>query len=153
MSDQPLASYRERLPAVSRVLHLYPDRVQVEATWRFGKSYQQTIPLDTLKPDPRRFGVRQKLFKRALGIGALAAATAVVLTRPGVTPIPHWASTLLWAIAALGAIVAAISFPRVTFARFSDKEGKPALDIAQAGPDSRAFDEFIELIRKRIRRN
>lgn len=150
---QPLATYRERLPTVSRVLELHADRVVVQATWRFGKSYEQTIPLGELRAEPKKFGVRQKLFKRALGLGALAAATVVVFTRPGVTPLPHWGSTALWAFAAFCGLVAAISFPRVTFARFVDKAGKPALDIAQAGPDSRSFEAFISEVGRRIRKS
>ena len=72
--EAPLATYRERLPQVRRVLELYPDRVAARARWVMGGEYQQTIPLAGLRAEPRELWVRQRLFKRSLAIAALMVA-------------------------------------------------------------------------------
>lgn len=149
----PLAVYRERLAQVGRVIELYDDRVEVRARWLFGGQYRNTIRLADLVPKPREFHVRQRLFKRALALGLLAAAAAVVCMRPEAGMLNHPAVIWpLWILAGGLLAVAARAFPKVLFNRFVRHDGKPGLDIAAAGPDRRAFAEFVDRVARQVRK-
>ena len=150
--EKAVAVYRERLMQVGRVLELYRDRIEVRANWMFGGSYRQTIRLDRLRPQTREFWVRQRFFKRALMIGSLAAATAVVFTRPGVGSLPKWLEMGLWVVAVACGIMTVMSFRKVRFVRFMGRDEKPGLDIAKAGPDADKCEEFVEQIKRQIRK-
>lgn len=153
MSDEPLAVYRERLLNVRRTLTLYPDRVVAQAKWIFGGAFTQEIRLDTLAPDVRTFATRQRLFKRALAVASMCAAVAVVFTRPGASwTMPQWLAYTLYALALAVGAVAVIAWPKVLFARFPSRSGRPGLDVARAGPDARAFDDFVSQVQRQIRR-
>jgi hypothetical protein len=58
-----------------------------------------------------------------------------------------------WVAALICAIVALMSARRRRFARFSRKDGRPGLDIFDAGPDRARFDDFLREIQKCIRRS
>lgn len=149
----PLATYRERLLQVRRRFELYPDRVEVHAKWLFGRQFRSTIMLADLKPQTTEFRIRQRLLKRAIPVTALAAAAAVVLNRPGYEAIQPWAIYGLYAIAVLGGLVILMTWPKVPFVRFpSRRDKRPGLDIARAGPDETNFGEFVEQIRRQIRK-
>lgn len=147
---QPLAVYTERLPQVKRVLSLYRDRVEISAAWTVGKKYQMTVSLTDLQPQPKRFFVRNSWFKRSILIGSLAVAVAVVFTREGYAQWIRTNALLGWGVASACALMAFLTFPARQFARFPRKDGRAGLDICRSGPDQAHFDEFIELIQKRI---
>lgn len=151
-SPQPLATYTERLPQVRRTFHLFPDRVEIEAKWTLGKDYRTTVQLSGLTPQYKLHTIRNRWFKKAIMIGSLAAAAAVVFTRGD---YPEWLrrnALLGWVVAAACALIAFITFPRRRFARFSQKSGRPGLDIFDAGPDRARFEEFLSQVQKRIRK-
>jgi hypothetical protein len=151
MSD-PLATYTERLPQVKRVLHLFADRVEIAARWTLGRSYRTTVHLAELTPQFGFQSVRNRWFKRSVMIGSLAAAAAAVFGRDD---YPGWIrhnALLGWGIAALCAIVAAISYRRRRFARFHRRDGRPGLDIFDAGPDRARFEAFLREVQSRIRK-
>ena len=150
--DMPLATYRERLPQVGRSLELYSDRVVVRAKWRLGRSFQQTIRLDNLNPRPTQIWVRQRLFKKSLAVASISAAAAVVFDRYE-TNVSQWVVYAFVALALAAGAVTVLSYPKVLFARFATKSGTPGLDIARAGPDRAEFDEFVEQVKKQIRRS
>jgi hypothetical protein len=147
-----LATYIERLPQVKRTFHLFADRVEIEAKWTLGKDYRTAVKLEELTPQYKLHTVRNRWFKRAIMIGSLATATAVVFTRGD---YPDWVrrnALLGWVVAGVCAIIALITFPRRRFARFPLKSGRPGLDIFDAGPDRARFEEFLSQIQTRIRK-
>jgi hypothetical protein len=155
MTDEaPIATYRERLVQVRREFSLHADRVVVRARWLSGRTYRNTIPLDRLDPTPTQARIRQRAFRRALPIALLAAAAAVVFSRPGYQAVQPWLNYGLYGLFILFGAVTAIAWPRVLFIRFNSRQnGQPGLDIARAGPDSRHFEAFVEQVRNQIRRN
>ncbi len=151
-TSQPLSTYTERLPQVKRVFHLFADRVEIAARWTLGRDYRITVRLENLTPQFKLQSVRNRWFKKSIMIGSLAIAVAVVFSRGD---YPDWVrrnALLGWGVAAVCALVTAITFRRRRFARFSSTDGRPGLDIFDAGPDRRNFDEFLREIQKCIRR-
>ncbi len=152
MTDPPIAVYTERLLQVRRRLALYPDRIEVEATWLLGSRHRAVIPLGTLSPRTTEFFVRNRWTKRAIMLGSLAVGAAVVLGRPGrYGPWAERAGLAAWVIAGLCAAVAALSFRKIRFVRLLRADGKPGLDVAQAGPDAARFEEFVAAVRRQVR--
>lgn len=152
-SSQPLFSYTERLPQVTRVFHLFADRMEIAARWTLGKDYRTTIRFENLTPQFKFLSVRSRWFKKSIMIGSLALAGAVVFTHGD---YPGWVkhnALLGWGVAAVCAAVAITNFRRRRFARFSCIDGRPGLDIFDAGPDRAHFDEFLREIQKCIRRS
>ena len=149
--DAPLATYRERLLQVRRTLDLYADRVIVRAHWLIGGSFEHTIHLDNLAPQPNLILVRQRLFKKSLAVASIAAAAAVVFDRYG-TNIAQWVVYTFVALALAAGVVTVLSYPKVMFARFMTKAGKAGLDVARAGPDRAGFHAFIEQMQRQIRK-
>jgi hypothetical protein len=83
---EPLATYSERFLEVRRRFALYPDRVVVEARWRWRGRFETTVPLGTLRPEVRYVTVRYRLHRYAgwaLALSLLGLAAAVY--RPGGT--------------------------------------------------------------------
>lgn len=152
-SDAPLAVYRERLLQVRREFKLYPDRVVVRAKWLTGRPYKNTIPLAGLNPKPTQAMIRQRLWKRTLSIGLLAAAAAVVFKRPGYEALQPWLINIFYGLFIFFGLLTLMALPKVLFIRFVSRHEKtPGLDIAKAGPDKRNFEAFVEQIRKQIRK-
>jgi hypothetical protein len=146
-----LSTYVERLPQVRRVFQLYPDRMEIQAKWTIGKTYEMTVRLADLTPQAKRFFVRNRWFKRSVLIGSLAVAAAAVFTRGD---YPEWlqrAGQLGWVVAAACGALAYFTYSLQQFARFLRRNGQPGLDICSAGPDRARFDEFVEQIQHRIR--
>ena len=56
------------------------------------------------------------------------------------------------AVALAAGAVTTLSYPKVMFARFMTKAGKAGLDVARAGPDRAAFQDFVEQMQRQIRR-
>lgn len=151
MAAVPLANYRERLPQVRRDFELYPDHVLVRARWTLsGKEYTQRIELDTLKCDTTTFFIRQRWFKRALGIAALAVASAVVFSQPAYQHWNPWVVRGLYVLAIAAGVVMAATARKVKFIRFVTSAGRPGLELAAIGPDAGRFDEFVAAVRKRV---
>lgn len=153
-TDQaPIATYRERLLRVRRRFDLFPDRVVVNASWLFGRTFRHTVQLADLKPQTTEFRIRQRLLKKAIPVTALAVAAAVVLNRPGYEAIQPWAIYALYGLAVLGGLVILLTWPKVLFVRFpSRRDQRPGLDIARAGPDEAGFSDFVDLVKRQIRR-
>lgn len=148
----PITTYTERLPQVQRVFQLYPDRVEIQAKWTLGKQYAATVRLADLKPRVQRFSVRNRWCKRAILIGSLAVAAAVVFAQGD---YPAWlqrTAQYCWAIAAGCGATAWVTFRAQPFARFARRDGQPGLDLSSAGADWASFDEFVEQIQRRIPR-
>lgn len=151
--SQPLSSYTERLPQVKRLFHLFPDRMDIVAKWTLGRDYRTTVRLDNLSPQFKLQSVRNRWFKKSIVIGSFAVAAAVVFSRGD---YPEWIrrnALLGWLVALVCAVVAAISARRRRFARFTRKDGRPGLDIFDAGPDRARFDAFLREIQKCIRKS
>ena len=151
-SDEPLATYVERLPQVRRILRLYDDRVEIDAAWTFGGEYHQVVQLTDLGTQATRFRVRDRWFRRAITIGMLALAAAVIFTRPGYSLWVARFASVGYGIAAVCAFLAALTFTKRQFVRFLRLDGRPGLDICRAGPDRGHFEEFTTQIHRRIRR-
>lgn len=149
--NDPLAGYTERLPQVKRTFRLYKDRVEIDAAWTLGKNYKSVVRLETLTPEVKKFFVRNRWFKRAILIGSLAVAVAVVFTRGG---YPEWVernAMFGWVVASACAVIAFTTFPKRQFVRFSRKDGRPGLDICRSGRDAVHFDDFVHQVQRRIR--
>lgn len=146
----PLATYTERLLQVRRDFALYPDRVEVRAAWLLGKRQQTTVPLADLTARSTEFFVRNRWAKRALMLGSLAVAAAVVFGRPGQSAWAQRASLVGWAVAGVCALVFARTLRKVRFVRLLKPDGKAGLDLAQAGPDAARFEAFLAAVRKQI---
>ena len=149
----PIAVYHERLLRVRRRFELYPDRVVVHAKWLLGRQFQTTIPLADLKAQTSELWIRQRVMRKAIVVAALSAAAAVVLNRPGYEAVQPWLIYLLYGLAVAGGLVIVMTWPKVLFVRFPSRHEKRAgLDIARAGPDERSFGEFVEQVKKQIRK-
>jgi len=149
---QELDSYTERLPQVRRVLRLHRDAVHIDAKWLMGRRYSHTVNLSDLKPQYRTFYVRNQWFRRAILIGSLGAAAAVVFSGDG---YPLWlqqTSIAMWGLTGIMFSVAAITLRKTRFARFLRTDGKAGLDVAAAGPSAAGFEAFVANVQKQIRR-
>ncbi|MGC4123218.1 MAG: hypothetical protein QM765_53365 [Myxococcales bacterium] len=149
----PIATYTERLLEVRRHFALYPDRVVVEARWRWRGRFQTTVPLGTLQPEVRRFEVRYRLHRYAGWAFALSLlAFAVVFTQSKATAV-EGLGLLLVAAAAASGVLLALSYPlrRIAFARFAPRSGRGGLDIGRASNDARTFDAFVERVLRQIK--
>jgi hypothetical protein len=150
--DTPLATYTERLPQVRRVFRLFPDRVEVAAQWTLGRSYRITVKLADLSGQVNTFMVKNRWMPKAVMVGALAVAVALVLNRPGYPdPVRH-AALFAWPVAGLAFVLALLCLPRRRFIHFPRRDGKPGLDICQAGPDRARFEDFVNQVRRCIAR-
>ena len=151
-SETPLATYTERLPQVRREFRLFPDRVEVAARWTLGRTHRITVKLADLSGQMSRFRVKNRWFPKAVMIGSAAVAFALVLSRGG---YPDWvrkAAVWGWPAAGLAFAVALICLPRRLFVHFPRSNGRPGLDICQAGPDRARFEAFVAEVRSCIRR-
>ena len=150
-TESPIAVYTERLLQVRRRFALYGDRVEVDASWLLGSRRHTTVRLGALTARTEQFFVRNRWVRRAIVLGSLAVAAAVVLGRGGSGPWAQRASLACWVAAGLCAAVAALSFRKVRFVRLLRPDGRPGLDIAQAGPDAARFDEFVAAVKRQVR--
>jgi hypothetical protein len=147
----PIASYTERLPQVTRTFTLHSDHVLVQAHWRVKGDFTNKVPLAALKPQYKELKIRNKLFKPA----AVVLAAGVVLVAFGL--YPQWPRALSGSLLAgmlmvvVGGVLSGWWYRAVRFVRFDSDKGKPGLDMARAGPDRDSFDEFIERVQKQIR--
>lgn len=149
-TEPPIAVYTERLLQVRRRFALYGDRVEVDAWWLFGSRRHTTVKLGALTPRTKEIFVRNRWVRRAILLGSLAVAAAVFLGSRG----EAWAqraSLAGWVTAGLFAAAAALSFRKVRFVRLLRPDGRPGLDIAQAGPDATGFDEFVAAVKRQVR--
>ncbi len=153
MSDQdaPIATYTESLLQVRRSFVLFPDRVEVRASWLLGKTHTTTVRLSDLTARSTEFYVRNRWMKRALVLGSFAVAAAVVFGRPGQGPWAQRVSLVAWVAAACCGLVLARTVRRVRFVRLLRPDGKAGLDLAQSGPDIARFEEFVAAVRRQIR--
>lgn len=154
MADQqePLSTYTDRLPQVRRQFSLYADRVEVVATWTLGKTHHNVVKLTDLQQQPKTITIRNRWCKRAITVAMLAAATAIVISRPGYADWMRQAANAVWGVSAAAAVVAVVTFRKSRFARFARHDGKPGLDIGSAGPEARRSDEFTQAVQKQIRK-
>jgi hypothetical protein len=150
--DTLIASYTERLPQVKRVFRLYPDRVEVAAKWTLGRNFEITVRLKDLSGQLNRFTVKNRWFPKAVVVGSLGVAVALVLSRGGYPEVIRRASVAGWPIAGLAFAVALLCLPRRQFVHFPRANGKPGLDICKAGPDAARFEAFVAEVRKGITR-
>ncbi len=148
----PLAVYIERLLQVRRRLALYDDRIEVDAVWLLGARRRSTVKLASLTPRTAELFVRNRWTKHAILLGSLAVAAAVVLGRPDHGAWGQRISAAAWVAAGLCAAVVALTFRKVRFVRLLRPDGRPGLDVAQAGPDAARFDEFVAAVRRRVSR-
>ncbi len=151
-SQTPLSSYTERLPQVRRRFRLYPDRVEVDARWTLGRSFQVTVRLKDLSGQMDTFKVKNRWFRKGIMIGSIAVGAALVLSRSGYPHLVQRAAMLGWPIAGLAFVVALLSLPRRQFVHFPRTDGKPGLDLCKAGPDHARFEAFVSEVRRRIAR-
>jgi len=151
--EAPLAIYTERLPQVRRVFHLYPDRVEVAAQWTFGRKFKNIVKLSDLSGQINRFAVKNSWFRKAVLVGCIAAAFALVLSRAGYAELLRRVALIGWPIAGLSFGVALFSLPRRQFVHFPRADGRPGLDICKAGPDRDRFEEFVQQVRQRVTRS
>jgi len=151
-AETPLAIYTERLPQVRRVFRLYPDRVEVAARWTFGRKFQNVVKLADLSGQINRFSVKNHWFRKAVLVGCIAAAFALVLSRNGYAEPVHRLALIGWPIAGVAFGVALYSLPRRQFVHFPRADGGPGLDICKAGPDRDRFEDFVKEVRQCVSR-
>lgn len=156
MNQSPLATYRERLLEVRRDFTLHKDRVVVEARWFPYRKYEHMVELSTLTGEVQKITVRYRLYRYSgwlLAVGALAYAAYYYY---GVQD-PAWRAAGYVALiaAAVGAVSLVLAYPNrfIRFARFRTKAGRIGLDIGSAGNDNASFEEFVEQVRRQIRRS
>ena len=150
--DALIASYTERLPQVRRVFRLYPDRVEVAAKWTLGRKFEITVKLKDLSGQINRFNVKNRWFPKAVVVGSLAVAVALVLSRSGYPELIRRVAPFGWPVAGMAFVVALLCLPRRQFVHFPRASGKPGLDICKAGPDKDRFEAFVDEVRKCITR-
>ncbi|MGI5865878.1 MAG: hypothetical protein ACOX6T_28000 [Myxococcales bacterium] len=148
----PIAKYTECLLQVRRELVLFEDRVEIEARWLLGGTHRMAVKLSDLTPRTTEFFVRNRWAKRAILIGSLAVAAAVVFGRPGQGPWAQSAGMVGWVLAAVCAAIAGLTIRKIRFVRLLRHDGKAGLDVAQAGPDAARFEDFLAAIKRQVRR-
>jgi hypothetical protein len=146
-AESPLV-YQESLPQVRRVFRLFKDRVEVDAHWTLRKNQQTTVKLADLSGKTTTFTVRNKWFKKAIMIGSLAVAVALVFSRGGYSPRMRKAAGFGWPVAGLCLGVALVSARKRKFVHFPRKDGRPGLDICRTDPAG--FDAFLKEVQARI---
>ena len=151
-SKPPIFTYTERLPQVRRVFDLYCDRVEIHAQWTAGNAYHNTVKLADLTGEFTRVVIRNRWFKKSVMIGSIALAAAAVLPHGDYPQFVRSAALLGWPLAGVCIAIAAISFPKRQFARFTRRDGKVGLDLCNAGPNKARYQEFIREIQRRIRK-
>ncbi len=161
MSDQehgeggrpPLSAYSDRLMEVQREFLLYPDRIVVRARWWSGRRFEHAVKLADLTGEVRETVVRYRIHRYAgwvLAVGALIFAAC------------HYYGDIAWlqpigyvalAVVGVGAALLALTHRnrRIRFARFLDRSGRIALDIAGAGNTSEDFEAFVRQVKRQIR--
>jgi hypothetical protein len=142
--------YVERLPQVERTFRLHKDRVEIDARWTLGRSFQTSVRLADLSPQSVRFTVRNKWFKRSVMVGAIAVGVALLFSREALLHPFRWAALLCWPVAGVSLVVAFRSFPKRQFAHFPRKDGRPGLDICKTDPER--FEAFLREVQARIRK-
>jgi hypothetical protein len=147
----PIATYTERLLQVRRELELFDDRIEIRAFWLLGRRFQTTVKLANLTARTTEIFIRNRWAKHAILVGSLAIAAAVVFGREGQGLWAHRASIVAWVATGVCGAVVALTIRKVRFVRFLRPDGKPGLDVAQAGPDSGRFEDFIAQVRRQIR--
>jgi hypothetical protein len=152
-TDTPLAIYVERLPQVRREFHLFPDRVDIVASWTLGRTYGTTVRLADLSGQVNRFTVKNRWLPRAIMVASAAVGFALVLSRPGYPDLVRRLAGFGWPIAGLACVVAVFCWPRRQFVHFPRTSGKPGLDVCKAGPDRERFEDFVTAVRQRIQRS
>ena len=152
--SEPLATYTERLLEVRREFALYDDRVVVRARWLRGRRFEHVVKLAGLEADVQGIVVRYRMYRYAgwiLAIGALALAVCSYSARGGPLGVVGY---LALAVAVAGAVLVAITYPnrRIPFARFSSRDGRIGLDVGGAGNDTDSFQQFVEAVRRQVRK-
>ena len=147
-----LASYTERLPQVRRVFRLYSDRVEVSASWTFGRKVETVVKLKDLSGQLNRFTVKNRWFPKGVMVGSIAVGFALVLSRPGYPQLIQRLALVGWPVAGIAFVVALLSLPRRQFVHFPRADGRPGLDICKAGPDQARFEDFVRDVRQGITR-
>jgi uncharacterized integral membrane protein len=154
VSEEPLATYSERLLEVRRDFALYKDRVVVEARWFPNRRFEHVVNLSALKGQFQEILVRYRMYRYAgwiLAVGALAYAACFYYARDlAMGPLGYVAL----GAAICGALLLALTYTnrRIRFARFQTKAGRLGLDIGSAGSDSATFEAFVERVRRQISR-
>ena len=147
--DDP-CHYHERLPQVQRSFHLHRDRIDIDARWTLGRSFRSSVKLADLSPQARRFTVRNKWFKRAVMVGAIALGLALLCARHPWFSRVRWATLLCWPVAGVSLVVAIRSFRKRQFVHFPRTNGKQGVDICRMDPE--AFEAFVREVQARIRK-
>lgn len=161
MSDQeqnqggspPLSVYADRLLEVQREFLLFPDRIVVRARWWSGRNYEHIVRTADLTGEVRETVVRYRIHRYAgwvLAVGALVFAACYYYAEVAwLQPIGYVAL----AVAIVGAVVLALTHRsrRIRFARFVDRSGRIALDIADAGSTDEAFRAFVRAVQRQSR--
>jgi len=151
-SDTPLACYTEQLPQVRREFALHADRVEVRARWAFGRRFRNVVRLDDLSGRTTTLLIRNKLVKKAIAVGSLGVAAAVVLALPTYAPGVRALAPAGWSVAVVSFGLAAITWRKTPFIRFLRTDGSPGLDVGRAGPQAAAFETFVDQVRRAVRR-
>ena len=153
MSDQPLATYSERLLEVRRDFALYADRVVVRARWFPRRTFEHVVKLADLTGKFEEITIRYRMYRYAgwvLAVAALVfAACFYYAQETGLRALGHVAL----AAAICGAVLLALTYPhrRIRFARFRAKSGRIGLDVGSTGnPD--VFTRFVDQVSRQARR-
>jgi len=156
VNQAPLSTYRERLLEVRRDFTLHKDRVVVEARWFLYRKFEHVVELSALTGEVQKITVRYRMYRYAgwlLAVGALAYAAYYYYGAQD----PAWraAGYVALSAAAVGAVSVVLAYPNrfIRFARFRTKAGRIGLDIGSAGNDNASFEEFVEQVRRQIRRS
>jgi hypothetical protein len=154
-TDEPIATYVERLLEVRRDFALYPDRVVVRARWLLRGRFESTVQLNTLSGATREIIVRYRMSRYAgwvLAVGAISFAAVYYYAEGGPIGILGYLSL---GLAVLGAALTAATYPnrRIRFTRFDAKSGRGGLDVGCAGNRVEAFDDFVEQVARQIKKS
>jgi hypothetical protein len=154
-TDEPIATYTERLLEVRRDFTLYQDRVVVRARWLLKGRFESTVPLDTLSGETREVLVRYRMFRYAgwvMALGAIFFAMAYYSAEGGPIGILGY---IALGLAVLGAAFTAATYPnrRIRFTRFDARSGRGGLDVGLAGNSAEAFHDFVEHVARQIARS
>jgi len=143
-------TYAEQRFDGKRTFQLFADRVVIRGIETFSSAYEQTVRLESLRPEFDRTWYRSPSFMSGLKLaGGSFIAVSVLHSGFGMS-----VGSYLGGLAAIGVItgllLAFATRQRVEFTVFKTQAGADALSVGRAGKQTADYDAFIQRLIQQI---
>jgi hypothetical protein len=141
---ESLMTYSERRFDGKRTFQLFPDRVVIRGSEMMSSEYEQTVKLETLRPEFDRTWYRSPSFWSGIKL-AVGSFIAVSVLHSG---FGMSVGTYLGGLATVGVVtgllLAFATRHKVEYAVFKNQAGADALSVARSGKQAADYDSFIQ---------